>query len=337
MTTSPSTSWKEVISPDEPAVFERLAQDIAAVQAHAAQRRGAAARGLHAKQNVVASARFEVLPGLPAQARAGLFAEPKTYEAVVRFSNGDPNHRDDKKPDVRGIAVKVMGVEGKKLIPGMESAPTQDFLAILTPSQPFRTPEDFVWFVSSMRSPATLLPRALVRFGPGPLFRILKRVQAGLGAPLKPLWGNTYFSALPIRFGAHAVKYSFAPLDAEGAGPALDPDLGAALAKQLEQRELRWELRVQFYTDEQATPLEDPTVDWQGPWVPVARLTLGKQAVESEQGRALATWAEGLSFDPWHAQEELRPLGAFMRARSAAYRVSTQARKAAPEPAGLPR
>lgn len=335
--TTPSTSWKEVLAPDEAAVFERLAQDIAAVQAHAAQRRGSAARGLHAKQNVVTSARFEVLPDLPPHARVGLFAEPKTFEAVARFSNGDPNHRDDKKPDVRGLAVKVMGVGGKKLIPGMEDAPTQDFLGILTPSQPFRTPEDFVWFVSNMRSQATLLPKALFRFGPGPLFRILKRVQAGLGAPLKPLWANTYFSALPIRFGAHAVKYSFVPLDGEGAGAALDPDLGGALGKQLEQRELRWELRVQFYADEQTTPLEDPTVDWQGPWVPVARLTLGKQSVASAQGQALATWAEHLSFDPWHAQEELRPLGAFMRARSAAYRVSTQARKASPEPAGLPR
>jgi len=31
---------------------------------------------------------------------------------------------------VRGLAVKVLGVPGKKLIPGLEAAPTQDFLAI---------------------------------------------------------------------------------------------------------------------------------------------------------------------------------------------------------------
>ncbi len=41
---------------------------------------------------------------------------------------------------------------------------------------------------------------------------------------------------------------------------------------------------------------------------------------------------EKLSFDPWHALEELRPLGAMMRARAPAYRESVIARGAAPEP-----
>lgn len=336
MTTAPSTTWKEVIAPGEAETFERLAQDLAGVQARAAQRRGRVSRGLHAKQALAARASLEVLPDLPAHARVGLFAEPKRYEAVVRFSNGDPHHRDDRKPDVRGIAVKVMGVGGKKLIPGLEDAPTQDFLAILTASQPFRTPEDFVWFVTAMGSPATMLPRAFWRFGVGPFWRILKRIQAGLSAPLKPLWANQYFSALPIRCGAYAVKYSFVPLDGAG-GPALDPDLGGALGKRLAAGPARWELQLQFFTDEQRTPLEDSTVDWEGPWVPVARLTLPQQDLASEEGKALQAWADGLSFDPWHAQEELRPVGAFMRARSAAYRVSTQARAAAPEPSGLPR
>jgi hypothetical protein len=104
----------------------------------------------------------------------------------------------------------------------------------------------------------------------------------------------------------------------------------------LETRTLRWELQVQFFTNEQATPLEDSTVEWTGPWTPVARLTLPQQAINSEKGKAFSTWAEPLSFDPWHAQEEFKPLGSMMRARNAAYRVSTQARKASPEPTSLP-
>jgi hypothetical protein len=39
-----------------------------------------------------------------------------------------------------------------------------------------------------------------------------------------------------------------------------------------------------------------------------------------------------MSFDPWHAVEELRPLGAMMRARAIAYRESVIERQAAPEP-----
>jgi hypothetical protein len=331
---TPSKDWKEVVAPDEAAVFERLAQDLAGVQANVARRVGSPQRGLHAKSNVNLRAEFEVLAGLPEHARVGLFSEAKKYDAVVRFSNGGPAPQSDKKPDVRGLAVKVLGVGGKKLIPGMESAPTQDFLAILTASQPFRTPEDFVWFVVNARKPATLLPKALFRLGPGRTISLLSRLKKGLGAPLTPLHTNRYYSALPIRFGAYAVKYSFAPLDADSA--TAEEDLGAALGKLLETRPLRWELQVQFFTDEQATPLEDSTRDWTGPWTPVARLTLPQQSVNSDAGKKLSAWAEQLSFDPWHAQEEFRPLGSMMRARNAAYRVSTQARKAAGEPSALP-
>lgn len=332
---TPSTEWKEIIAPGEAEVFERLAQELAGVQKAVAAKRGATHRALHAKGNVLARAELEVLAGLPPHARVGFFAEPKKYDAVVRFSNGGAAPQKDKKPDVRGVAVKVIGVGGKKLIPGLESAVTQDFLAILTAAQPFKTPEDFVWFVVNAQNPLTLLPRALFRMG-ARVFPLLSKLQKGLGAPLTALHTNRYYSALPIRFGSYAVKYSFAPMDVEGAAGPVDEELGAALAKVLEVRPLRWELQVQFFTDEQATPLEDSTVEWTGPWVPVARLTLPRQSVNSEQGQALAKWAEGLSFDPWHAQEELRPLGAMMRARNAAYRVSTQARKASAEPTSLP-
>ena len=332
---SPSTEWKEVIAPGEGAVFEQLAQDLAGVQARIAAKRGPTQRALHAKANVLVRAEFEVLAGIPEHARVGLYAEPKKYDAVVRFSNGGASPQADKKPDVRGVAVKVIGVGGKKLIPGMETALTQDFLAILTPAQPFATPEDFVWFVVNAQRPLTLLPKALFRMGPK-IFPLLSKLQKGLGAPLTALHTNRYFSALPIQFGKYAAKYSFVPLEVEGASGPVDPDLGGALVKLLETRPLRWELQMQFFTNEQSTPLEDSTVEWTAPWTPVARLTLPQQAVNSEQGKAFSTWAEPLSFDPWHAQEEFKPLGAMMRARNAAYRVSTIARKASPEPTSLP-
>jgi hypothetical protein len=335
--TSPSTDWKEVVAPGEAELFERLARDLAGVQADAAKKLGGLNRALHAKPNLAARATFEVLAGLPEHARAGLFSEPKRYEAVVRFSNGSPAHQHDKKPDVRGMAVKVMGVGGKKLIPGLEHAPTQDFLSILSASQPFRTPEEFVWFVVAARSPATLMPKALFKLGPGPLFSLLGKLRQGLGAKLQPISSNRYYSALPFTVGRYAAKSSWVPLDAGGSsGAALDPDLGGGLARQLAAGPVRWELQLQFFTDEKHTPLEDGTVDWEGPWLPVARLTLQQQDVKGAAGQSLATWAEQLSFDPWHAQAELRPLGAFMRARNAAYRVSTQARKVLPEPATFP-
>jgi hypothetical protein len=63
---------------------------------------------------------------------------------------------------------------------------------------------------------------------------------------------------------------------------------------------------------------------------------LPAQKINSERGQKLNQWVDGLSFDPWHAQALFRPLGAMMRARAPAYRISNQVRGAAPEPSAIP-
>jgi hypothetical protein len=331
-----STEWKEVPLPDEAALFERLAADLAALQKSRAAKSGTSRRALHAKSNLTARASLEVLGSLPEPLRVGLFAAPKTYEAVARFSNGGGAAQADKKPDVRGIAVKVLGVDGKKLIPGMESAPTQDFLAILSAAVPFKSPEEFVWVVTNSANPATFLFKALVHLGPGRALKLLGALQKGLGTPVSTLAANRYFSALPIRYGAYAAKYCFEPTSGVTQGTSTSASLGDELGKRLEAGPLTWDLRIQLFESEQATPIEDPTVEWKTPWTTVAKLTLPKQSVASAAGARLTEWAEKLSFDPWHALEEFRPVGAMMRARSAAYRVSNQVRGAAGEPTAMP-
>ncbi len=334
--TTPSTDWKEVQGPAEAALFEDLAAQLGAQQQGLAKKTGTIRRALHAKINVAARARFEVSADVPAHLKIGLFAEPKTYDAVVRFSNGGPVALADKKPDVRGIGVKLLGVGGKKLIPGMEDCTTQDFLAILSAAVPFRDPAEFVWVVKAARNPLTLLPKALFHLGPGRALSLLGQLQKGLGAPLTALHTNRYFSALPIRFGAYAAKYSFTPLDAAASPGPVEQDLGAEFVRRLDAGAQRWAFQVQLFADEQTTPIEDPTVEWKTPWTTLATLTLPQQSAGSTAGQAFATWAESLSFDPWHAQAEFRPVGAMMRARSPAYRVSNQNRKAAPEPTAFP-
>ena len=324
-----ATGWKEVIPPGEKEHHERLAQQLGALQQTLAKK-AKAGRALHYKGNVVARARFEVLAGFPEALRVGLFSAPKTFDAVVRFSNGAAGAQHDRKPDVRGIAVKVLGVEGKKCIPGFEHS-TQDFLAILTPSVPFANADDFLFFVLGARSPLTLLPKVFARFGFGKGLTLLKTLQKGLGAPLASLHTNRYYTPLPIRFGPYAVKYAFTPVGAQGTLTKTE-DLGAELQQHLASNDVVYDFQVQLFTDEQKTPIEDPTVAWEGPWFTLARLTLPKQAADA----AFQQWTDGLSFDPWHAQEELRPIGEMMRARNAAYRVSTQFRKASAEPVALP-
>ena len=112
----PRTDWQETIPADEAERFARYAEELRELQRARARRRPyrPVDRGLHAKANAGLEAELRVLGDLPPAARAGVFAGPKTYRAYVRFSNGIGARQSDAKPDVRGIAIKVVGVSGKK-------------------------------------------------------------------------------------------------------------------------------------------------------------------------------------------------------------------------------
>src|SRR5438093_8357059 len=67
-------------------------------------------RAQHPKQHGCVEAEFIVEPDLPETLRHGLFREPKTYRALVRFSNG--RQQDDRAGDAHGMAVKLLDVGG---------------------------------------------------------------------------------------------------------------------------------------------------------------------------------------------------------------------------------
>lgn len=335
--TMPSTQWREEIGPNEEQRFERQAERLRQIQRrHAAG--GGAARALHAKHTGCFAAELHVGGELPEHLRVGPFAEAKVWRAYVRFSNGASAHQPDRTPDVRGLAIKLLDVPGRKLLPGLEDLPTHDILLIGSPSTPFRGSEDFVGLVWAARSKALALPRLLWRFGPGGVARLLGRLRGSLGVPVHTLAEQRFWSALPTKYGAHAVRWHARPCVAEGAAkgantapPGSSSHLRDDLVERLRKDPLEWELLVQLFEDEARTPIEDASVEWReqdAPYVPVARLVLPRQDATSDEGRALEQVIERLSFDPWHATEDFRPLGEMMRARKVAYKVSSIERKA---------
>jgi hypothetical protein len=332
----PATDWREVIPADEAERFERYAQEMRALQASRASVQGMG-RALHARAQAGVEAEFTVLPDLPEHARVAFFGSPGTYRAYVRFSNGSGVRQPDRKPDVRGVAIKIFGIPGKKLIPGLEDAQTQDFLLIHTPAMPVRNADEFFALVRAAKNPLLLLPRLVLGLGPVRALQVLPRLARGVTTPIASLATTRFYSAVPIQFGAYAAKFMIEPhARDQGAGKArMAGDLGEELAARLRGGPVSYDFRVQFFRDEQRTPIEDASVEWRdedAPFVTLARLTLLAQDVGSERGRRIGETIEGLSFDPWHALEELRPLGNVMRARSPSYRESTIARAAAPDP-----
>jgi hypothetical protein len=116
--------------------------------------------------------------------------------------------------------------------------------------------------------------------------------------------------------------------------PPADDALGIELRDRVAKEEVRFALEVQRFVDAVRTPIEDPTVPWDAsvtPYLPIATLVIPKQDTRGDGGKKLGEYVESLSFDPWHALPEHRPLGAIMRARAVAYRVSVEARGARSE------
>ncbi|MEO8702744.1 MAG: hypothetical protein ABI867_22055 [Kofleriaceae bacterium] len=332
----PASDWKERVAEDETARFEAHAATIGALQKKNAKA-GPLDRGLHAKANLGVEAEFEVLATAPEEARVGLFATPRTYKAVARFSNGAGRRQSDAKPDVRGLAVKVFGVEGKKVIPGMEDETTQDFLAIRTPSVPMRDADEFMLIVRAAATPALLPFKLIGGLGLRRGIRVIRSALSGLKAPQSALAATSFYSALPIKYGAYAAQFAFVANDPAAPFKVVEPaHLGDGLSARLREKPVTYDFKIRFYTDEQATPIEDASVEWNTPWITVGKLTLPKQDPSSARGKKVDGVVDNLAFDPWHAREDLRPLGNIMRARNVAYRVSTQARKAGSEPRTAP-
>jgi hypothetical protein len=325
----PSTAWKESVGPDEAQRFAGYGHQFAAIQARKSKRYGVG-RALHRKQITVAQGTLEVLADVPEFARQGLFAAPKQFTVWVRLSNGGLDRAADRTPDIRGFAMRVLGVQGDSAL-GNGPAVSQDFALINQEVFGFPSSAEFVDFVVAASSGmGSLLRYVLKRYGflGGPL-RLAKMIGT-MGKPFGGFATEMVYSAAPIACGPYAVRVRLVP--AQGNGPATsgaNQDWGADFNTRLMDRELQWDLQLQPYLDDKNTPIEDASVNWTSPYTTVARLSLPKQDSNSAQGKVLAGEVEKSVFDPWQALAAHRPLGDVQRARKVVYFESQKGRGAA--------
>lgn len=89
-------------------------------------------RDAHAKAHGCYKARFIVNnSNLTESQKVGIFAESKAYNAYVRYSNNDHQPmKKDKGLDLRGMAIKLLNVRGRKVMSGHEKALTQDIFNV---------------------------------------------------------------------------------------------------------------------------------------------------------------------------------------------------------------
>ncbi|HEY3634001.1 MAG TPA: catalase family protein [Caldimonas sp.] len=278
-------------------------------------------RGGNTKTQGIVRAEFIVRDGLPAGLRHGIFAEPKTYRAWVRFSGPGPYIT----PDIddvgfMSISIKLMGVPGPKLM--AEEKFTQDMFGVSPPT--FVTPD--------VRANAQLQVESLKNAS---IYYFVNLTRPHLlDGIMQALWIKTqsspleapYFSCVPYLLGdGQAMQYSVWPKTNKRTPiprlPLRPPDdyLRAAMVSALEAGDVELDFRIQRQTDPHLMPIENASVLWPerlSPRVSVATLRIPRQKFDSP---AQMEFAKRLSYNPWHSIAEHRPLGNQSRARRRMY------------------
>jgi hypothetical protein len=285
-------------------------------------------RGGNTKTHGVVRAELTVRNDVPERMRHGIFAEPKTYRAWVRYSGPGPIWS----PDIDDIgflsmAVKLMGVPGHKLMDDEQL--TQDLFGTSAPT--FVTPDT--------RRNAQLQKWSYVN---APVFYFFNFQEPHvLDSLMNSLWTKTqsspfeteYFSTVPYLLGeGQAMKYSFhSRLRSRTRVPNLpwrppDDYLRRAMVRTLARSDVEFDVCLQLQTDPFLMPIENAGVNWPtrlSPRVPVAVIRVPRQTFDSPEQIA---FARVLTYNPWHSIPEHRPLGNVSRARKRLYWEMSQLR-----------
>ena len=297
--------------PDEDAVTREFI-DFLKAASDRRHRRGVMRRFNQPRHAGCVEAELTVPGTLPDELRVGLFAEPRTYTARVRFASA--SSATDRDKDIRGMSIRLEGVSGQNLTAG---ATVQDFVLN---SHPVMVTPDTRTFLDLLRAVEAGGFRRVWYF-----LTHIRSARIGLAARQHcashldiPYWSTT-----PYLFGdGRAVKYMARPTSArtsELPDTLTDDYLRQAMKRHLGEADASFDFMVQLQKDPTRMPIEDATAEWdtgESPFVSVARLRIPKQDFDTVDQMA---WCEAVAFDPWCCLAEHRPLGNMNRARRRIY------------------
>jgi catalase len=287
-------------------------------------------RDAHAKATGCVRATFSINPGIPERFRHSIFKQPgNEYKAWIRFSNGDMLVQPDSKGDARGMAIKVMNVQGPPIAPELKGPVTQDFIMTNTPAFFNRNIFDYaddIQYLAKFERTRWFISLFPPRLHPKQFYRAIQTVSSTIDTPLQP----QYYSMLPYRLGGSAVKFSTRPCEGMRFNDEVDknnPDfLHRQLADKLSQDAACFDFMVQEKVPGADMPIDDATAIWSekaSPFIPIARVHIPPQSIDDEP---LQQFCENLSMNPWHGVGEWQPLGSLSKARRVVYYAVSQYR-----------
>ena len=273
-------------------------------------------RDVHMKMLGLLRAEFTV-PELPPDLQHGLFAKPGTYKAWVRYSNSASATEADIKGDIRGMAIKLMGVPGRKVLDSHADASTHDFLVVTAPNFPARSAAEIDALVANVVQGPLWIKLWFLLTHPRAAWILLTTMVKHAN-----MLQNTYCSVVPYRFGGQAVKYFAVPrVDQHEPLPAKPTHdyLRERLLRDLARGDAHFDFCVQFQRDEASMPLDDAFRTWSLKLSPPRKLASLRILQQTFDTDAIRSFGENLSFTPWHCLPDHLPLGALNRTRRAVY------------------
>ncbi|HUE00509.1 MAG TPA: catalase family protein [Bryobacteraceae bacterium] len=318
---------EERLMPDEEAYLDSIIASFEN-QMRSLWKPGRFERGGNTKTHGIVRGEFVVHDGLPPELRHGIYAQPRTYKAWVRFSGPGPYIT----PDIddvgfMSISIKLMGVPGPKLLDDEKF--TQDMFGVSTPT--FVTPDTKANAQLQVESGKNAQIFYFVNFRQ---HHILDLIMQGLWIKTQSSpFEAPYFSCVPYLLGeGQAMQYSVWPLRKRRTPiprlPLRPPDdyLRNAMVAALAEEDVEFDIRLQRQTDPYLMPIENNAVLWPvklSPRISAATLRIPRQKFDSP---AQLNFARQLSYNPWHSIPEHRPLGNQSRARRRMYETLSRLR-----------
>lgn len=289
---APSVEQRE---PNEESVFDELSATMQHITRTMAAHYRHAYRPVHAKSHALLVGTLEVHPGLPEALAQGLFAVSRNYPAVLRFSTNPGDLLADSVSSPRGLAIKILNVEGE-MVPSHAEHTTQDLVCINAKvfgspnpagflkqlqilDKTLELPETVKQVVSTVARGTNLALRAI---------GIHSGSLDNLGHPYTHILGESFSTLAPLRYGDYVAKLAVVPYSAnllELVGQHIAAGHGFNALEDLTRdffrtNSAKWQIQAQLALDSDATPIEDASKQWpedQAPYQPVATLTVEPQ------------------------------------------------------------
>lgn len=387
---------QEILCDNEDQLFQEAGQLINEIQHKRSEKNEGIKRGFHAKGHMCAKASLlvyqpKVLTGELSESEAlefrdfdhqhpweqeylksemqqdiqsafsgPVFGKPGRLDAYVRLSNGDPSVQNDKLPDFRGFAIKVLPeADGYDQMEESIDKESQDFLMLSNPRMVAGSGKRFLDFVK-----ATSKGSLSLATGTYALLEIVKNTTVGSflrkffissnPAHYPRFSRRRFWSGSAIRWGNRAARYLVFPCKPSSHHDPHDQTIRRNVRKmkransdykgnyyrtQLEydNKNDAWtppvcyDVFVQFQKNESHS-IENAAAIWEeGPSSlinsDVSTPILVGQITANIDNPAEESECASKSFNPWNGSEFHRPLGSINRIRKQVYQKSVELRK----------